>query len=464
MSKLRLIIENEVYCRFEGLRSEHVSYLDKKLEVEVPGARFTIEFKLKRWDGKKHFFNPKTCRTFHRLLDQVLEDLIRFGYDIELIDQRVERNPAPAERARADLFADRGFIFRPYQVDAINAMLDAGNGIVKAATGAGKTSICAGLAHIMGHAGYRTIIIVPSVDLIQQTHATLSGLGLDVGWYSGSIKDNTHTHLVSSWQSLNNQKLIMKDYQVVIVDETHLGAADSIQQIINEAGSHIQFRFGVTGTIPKNPAIRQALFASIGPVIFEISAKELMDAGYLSTLEIYPMQIKLDGDFPDYSAEKAFLARNEDSLDFLAEFIKEKAKEHGNTLVLVNAIQLGKKLARRFDDVELLYGETENELRREQYDKLNSSDGHVVIATSGIASTGIDVPRIHCGILIFPGKSFVKAIQSIGRMIRKAHDKDHAYVYDIAATLKYSRKHQRERLKYYGEEQYHTHPVQRIIL
>jgi superfamily II DNA or RNA helicase len=50
-------------------------------------------------------------------------------------------------------------------------------------------------------------------------------------------------------------------------------------------------------------------------------------------------------------------------------------------------------------------------------------DDLIVIASSGIASTGISIDRVFCLCLVDAGKSFIKAIQSIGRGLRLAEDK-----------------------------------------
>jgi predicted helicase len=77
-----------------------------------------------------------------------------------------------------------------------------------------------------------------------------------------------------------------------------------------------------------------------------------------------------------------------------------------------------------------------------------------VLATAGIASTGISIDRIFHLCLIDSGKSFVRAIQSIGRGLRKGHDKEFVYVSDVHSGLKWGKKHARERIKFYKEASY----------
>ena len=78
----------------------------------------------------------------------------------------------------------------------------------------------------------------------------------------------------------------------------------------------------------------------------------------------------------------------------------------------------------------------------------------VIIATYGVASVGINIPRIFNLVLIEPGKSFVRVIQSIGRGIRKAKDKDFVQIWDITSTCKFAKRHLTHRKKFYKEANY----------
>jgi len=71
-----------------------------------------------------------------------------------------------------------------------------------------------------------------------------------------------------------------------------------------------------------------------------------------------------------------------------------------------------------------------------------------------VAAVGINIPRIFNLVLLEPGKSFVRVIQSIGRGIRKAEDKDHVEIWDITSACKYSKRHLIERKKFYKEAKY----------
>ena len=138
----------------------------------------------------------------------------------------------------------------------------------------------------------------------------------------------------------------------------------------------------------------------------------------------------------------------------IANAIVSQAAKYGNTLVLVKSVSFGEKLAKLIKGAVFLYGDSPNDLRKEHYDMFENANDLIVIATYGIASTGISIDRIFLMMMIDPGKSFIKAIQSVGRSLRIGHDKKEATVIDMFSKLKWGKKHWRDRLKYYKEAQY----------
>lgn len=99
-------------------------------------------------------------------------------------------------------------------------------------------------------------------------------------------------------------------------------------------------------------------------------------------------------------------------------------------------------------------GKTKVGDRKDEYDEVATAKNKVIIATYGVAAVGINIPRIFNLVLIEPGKSFVRVIQSIGRGIRKAEDKDFVQIWDITSTAKFAKRHLTARKKWYREANY----------
>ena len=91
---------------------------------------------------------------------------------------------------------------------------------------------------------------------------------------------------------------------------------------------------------------------------------------------------------------------------------------------------------------------------QDEYDEVATASDKVIVATYGVAAVGINIPRIFNLVLIEPGKSFVRVIQSIGRGIRKAQDKDFVQIWDITSSCKFAKRHLTQRKNFYREANY----------
>lgn len=89
-------------------------------------------------------------------------------------------------------------------IDAPHVYYDA-NGVLHH-----NTIITAVLSHKCEPYG-RTVVVVPSTDLVKQTEEDFINMGLDVGVFFGSRKEYTRTHTICTWQSLNSMFKKTKD-------------------------------------------------------------------------------------------------------------------------------------------------------------------------------------------------------------------------------------------------------------
>ena len=329
-----------------------------------------------------------------------------------------------------------------------------------------NTILCASMSATVEKYG-RTIIIVPNKSLITQTEADYKNMGLDTGVYYGDRKEIGKTHTICTWQSMYNMMKntidgtaeipiheFIEGVVCVIVDECHQLKAKALRELMTGPLANIPIRWGLTGTIPKEQYEFMSLFCSIGQVIGKLSAKELQDEGHLSDCHINIIQLVDHGEFKDYQKELKFLTENPERLGQIAKII-DKIKQSGNTLVLVDRVACGKELAEQLgDDAVFVSGSTKSKSRKEEYDSVSVSDGKIIVATYGVASTGINIPRLFNIVLVEAGRSFTRTIQSIGRGLRKAHDKNHVEVYDITSTCRFSKRHLTKRKEYYKEAGY----------
>jgi len=245
----------------------------------------------------------------------------------------------------------------------------------------------------------------------------------------------------------------LQDVVCVMVDEVHQAKADVLKQLLTGPFANVPIRWGLTGTIPKEEYEVASLKASLGEVINKLSASELQDKGVLAKCHVNIIQTQDTQSFTNYANEQTHLVTNPQRLEFIADLI-DKIRAEGNTLILVDRIKSGQLLEELIVGSVFVQGRTKMEDREEEYDSIATEQHKVIIATYGVAAVGINLPRIFNLVLLEPGKSFVRVIQSIGRGIRKAEDKDHVEIWDITSACKFSKRHLTTRKKFYKEANY----------
>ena len=473
----RLIIEDEVNIKLEGVDVDVRRKLANALKFEVPYARYMPQYKLGRWDGKVAFFGIGGTGYVNHL--NVVSEVLAKN-NVQIVDIEDRRHPVKLDFSPITerYWADQGvrwpkghpaegeeIILRDYQVEAINNFIANPQSLQEIATGAGKTITTATLSHLSEPYG-RSIVIVPNKSLVEQTEEDYINCGLDVGVYFGDRKQLGKTHTICTWQSLNildkkhkdgeavlSLAEFLEDVSTIIVDEVHQAKAEVLKNLLTRNLRNAPIRWGLTGTVPKEKFEFESIHASLGPVIGQISAKELQDKGVLSSCHVNVVQLIDTVAHSNYQEELKYLTTNQARLEYLGKLLTT-IKDSGNTLILVDRISAGEMLAELIPGAVFVKGDVKLKDRKEAYDEINEGTNHVVIATYGVAAVGINIPRIFNLVLIEPGKSFVRVIQSIGRGVRKAKDKDFVQIWDLTSTCKFAKRHLTQRKKFYKEAQY----------
>jgi superfamily II DNA or RNA helicase len=417
------------------------------------------------------------------LLPEILPLLDQAGYDIELEDSRDYQTTFNFTEVSEDTFKHKNWpvghpmegqpvVLRDYQIEIINNYLKNLQSLQEIATGAGKTLITAALSNCIEQYG-RSIVIVPNTSLVTQTEKDYINLGLDVGVYYGGRKEYDKTHTICTWQSLGNMLKKTKSDEAevpfqdfiegvvcVIVDEVHQAKADVLKSLLTGVMSQIPIRWGLTGTIPKAKHESMSLTVSLGPVINQLTASTLQDMGVLSQCHVNIVQLQDGMEFTNYQSELKFLTSDDKRMSKIAELAKT-VKDTGNTLILVDRIEAGKLIHLKLEElgvaeenVVFVSGDTKGTIRTEHYEDIATATNKIIIATYGVAAVGINIPRIFNVMLLEPGKSFVRVIQSIGRGIRKAEDKDFVQIWDITSSCKFAKRHLTQRKAFYKEASY----------
>jgi superfamily II DNA or RNA helicase len=257
-------------------------------------------------------------------------------------------------------------------------------------------------------------------------------------------------------------------FDLVICDEVHLAKAASITSIMCKL-TKCKHRFGFTGTLdgtPTNKIVIQGLF---GPIINVTTTARLIDSNVLSNFSVkcivlsYPDSVRQLVKNYRYPNELEYIVTNQARNKLIS---KLACSVNGNTLVLFQFVEKHgnplQQLIRNNTDrpVYYIHGAVEGQQRESIRQLIEQQDNAIIVASVQTFSTGINIKSLKNIIFASPSKSRIRTLQSIGRVLRKADNKDQANLYDIADDLKWKSKtnftlaHFFERLKLYNQEQF----------
>jgi len=329
MPKTTLEIRDEVNVKFLDLDVKTRRRISDEAKYFLPYAYHMPAYKLGRWDGCVRFCDIGG-RTYLNLLDKLLPIVQEAGYSIDIKDMRQSWQfefSKVEQTDYEDIAWPKGhpaegepILLRDYQVDVINKFLENTQCLQEVATGAGKTLVTAVLSHKAQQYG-RTIVIVPNKDLVVQTEKDYKNLGLDVGVLYGDRKEYDKTHTICTWQSLAvlekktkaneapiDLGVFLDNVVCIMVDEVHKAKADVLRNLLSGPFANVPIRWGLTGTVPKDEHEAVACTCCLGPVVGNLSSKELQDMGVLADLDISVLQLQ-DGalGFSSYAQELKWL-------------------------------------------------------------------------------------------------------------------------------------------------------------
>ena len=297
----------------------------------------------------------------------------------------------------------------------------------------------------------------------------------DIAKIYGGDKGSDAPIVVTTWQSMMRMsKDFGNEFGMVIGDEAHLFAAKSLSKIM-ESLTEVKYKIGTTGTLQETKTHKLQLEGMFGPAHFVTTSKELMDEGTLANLKIKCLVLAYSDNERklvskmNYQEEMDWIVRNETRNNFINNLVKDLT---GNTLVLFQFVEKhGRPLYQQIDKLKrktfFVFGGTDAVDREKVREIVEKEKDAIIVASFGTFSTGINIKRLHNIVFASPSKSRIRNLQSIGRGLRKADDKDNVDLYDIADDLSwkknmnYTLNHFSERINIYSTEkfEYEIHSV-----
>ena len=475
---------NDVYIRIDAdasIRRELSDYFS----FEVPGYKFTPQFRNRVWDGKIRLYSFATGQMYVGLYPYLKDWCNKKSVHIvESSDILTHSNVTAADIDGMIEEYDLSIKPRDYQIEAYKFAIEHERGMVISPTASGKSLIIYMLCrHYLNMINNNILIIVPTTSLVEQLYKDFKDYGYDVETnvsrkYHGYDIDEGKRIVISTWQSLYKMpKKFFEDYGAVIGDEAHLFKAVSLTKIMTKL-TDCKYRIGLTGTLDDSKTHKLVLQGLFGTVNRVVSTKQLIDKKQLAQLKVMCLNLK----YPEIEAKKVYGVKYFEELEYLTQntarnkYIRNLALAlKGNTLLLFQLVEkhgeilfnLIKEKADPKRKVFFVYGGTETDDREKIRAITEKSDNAIIVASFGTFSTGINIRNLHNIVFSSPTKSPIRVLQSIGRGLRVGDKKDSATVYDISDDLTYKDKknftltHFMERVGIYNREgfNYEIHTV-----
>lgn len=353
-----------------------------------------------------------------------------------------------------------------YQVTAVNAMMEAGSGILQSPCGSGKTQMGIALA---ARLQTRTLWVTHTQDLLNQSYeraATYYSTDILGKITAGRVEIGSHITFATV-QTLSKIDLASHKYawDTVIVDECHrlAGTPASITmfyRVMNNLAA--RYKFGLSATVHRSDGLIKSTFAVIGSVVYQVPDSAIAEKTMKVTVAKRNTGIKLDRCCQDtdgtlvYSKLMPYLTNHQDRNTGIVKDLVKNQKSY-------NLI-----LSDRLDHLRQLRGMLPEELRNKSamidgkmtskrgraaregaIEDMRSGKKHYLFASYSLAKEGLDIPRLDRVYLTTPKKDYAVVTQSIGRITRTCEGKESAICYDYVDDIGFCENQWKRRVTSY---------------
>jgi len=434
------------------------------------------------WDGyRRQIWKSKDRKRVYfptGLFSQVRTCLNDNNVECKFIENRVKPD------AELSLEFAEDISIRDYQGPIIDKACLVGRGIIQVATGGGKTVISEGIIKTLNVKPF--IFFVTSIDLLTQAknsfeeHLRQNGSPIKVGQIGGGtidIKDINVMTVQTAVRALGQKwdvkhrfdtddsddktpiakrrkdiVQLIKTAKGVICDEVQHWRAETCQ-LVTRTLNDAYYIYGCSATPYRDEGDDIMINACFGKKLTEISASQLIKAGWLIKPSIKIVHVR--GDVSPFrqwqSLYKDQVTENQDYNQMVASIANSFIENGRLVLTLVQQIKHGKTLEAMVPGSVFLSGASSKKKREKKVNELRNKEISCIISTT-IFDEGIDIRPLDTLLLAGQGKSRVRAMQRIGRILRPFDGKTVATAIDFRIHQRYLLNHSKEREKMYRTE------------
>ena len=329
------------------------------------------------------------------------------------------------------------------------------NGVMVLPTGAGKSIVIADIAHRLND---YVLIFCPSREIVEQNFKKLCSYGiLDCSIYSASFNSKEISRITfATIGSVKSHPELFAHFKNIIVDECHL--VNPIEGMYKDFFDAVKCKvLGLTATPYRLSSSRG--FGSMlkfitrtkphvfSEVIYHVQVSTLLDMGYLSKVNYYPMNptgwnelnLKINttgADYTDKSVQKEY-----ERIDFYSYIVhivqrlmnpKAGGKRKG-ILVFTRFLKEAERLTMSIPGCVIVSGDTPKK-ERERILEMFKVGEIPVVANVGVLTTGFDYPELDTVVMARPTMSLAMYYQIVGRCIRPYKGKT-AWFVDLCGNI-----------------------------
>lgn len=306
-----------------------------------------------------------------------------------------------------------------------------------------------------------TEIFGEEIGLIGDGHCEIKKINIATVWTVGQAYGMKKTYLLDEAEKekvveKTKYSLIQKalsEAKVHIFDECHLAACDTIQTIMkNISPDQI---YGMSASPWRDDGADLLIEGYLGKTIVDIPARKLIEEKYLvpPLIKFWPVpKMELPKNYK--TIYKRYITENPVRNELVIKAAVGMVNQGYKPLILFQDLKHGKTLYNELKtqlNCAMLKGSDSSDRRREVKTAIEEGNLQAVLA-SKIFDVGVDLPSLSGLVVASAGKSSVRALQRIGRVIRKYPGKTKAAVVDFADNATYLSKHARIRRKIYSME------------
>ena len=428
-----LTVSNE--CCLAGASAALHEAVAKALTIANP--KYNDAKRYNRWVGKRlkpelYFFREEKGQLFFPR--GFANETVRLSRHLTGMTPRID------DRRRLLPEIDLAFCgsLRPYQQQAVRAVLAHSFGVLEAGTGSGKTVMA--LA-VLAHRRQPTLILVHSKELMAQWRDRIRQfLGIEAGQAGDGKLDlqpvtvaivNTAKKLAGTLPPLFGQ---------IVVDECHRVPATLFTEVVS--AFDCQYMLGLSATaFRREDGMTRLIHISMGDRVHSVDGRMLASSGAV----VKPVLVQKPTSFSrgfrgDYAGLIKALAANEPrNRQIAADVVALIGQGHQGTILIVSdrvahCQVLAAMLAEEHVVASVLTGQASAEDRQQIVAAVQAGRVPVLIATLQLIGEGFDCPGLSTLMLATPIKFEGRLLQVAGRIMRPAAGKE-ALVLDYADVL-----------------------------